>query len=106
MQFQEFFRICRHKLFAPVVLLCACVAQPETDMSGAKQTDIYRNSIRYQVLQKGEVVEVRSGRATNSLWSRGNESTMISVIEEATGCKVREPTLSGNSYWMRGLIAC
>lgn len=92
--------------FLPLILLAACGAQPTPVMFGAERTEVTRDGRRYVVFLKGNMVEViRLGHA-----ARGEHqqirATMIALIPEVTGCRVRETSLQGDSGEMRGLVRC
>lgn len=86
--------------------LTACGASPAPEFFGATRSDVTVNGRDYTILQKGERVEViRLGYA-----SRGEHqeirATMIDLIPQVTGCKLRESTLTGDSGEMRGSLDC
>ena len=86
--------------------LAACGASPAPEFMGATRTDIVVDGRGYSVFQKGERVEViRQGYA-----KRGDHqnirATMIGLIPQVTGCKLRESTLTGDSGEMRGSLDC
>lgn len=94
------------KQLIPLVFLAACGASPAPEFMGATRTDVTVNGRDYTVLQKGERVEViRLGYA-----GRGEHqairATMIELIPEVTGCRLRESTLEGDSGEMRGSLSC
>lgn len=88
------------------LFLAACGAQPTPVMMGAQRTDVSRDGRDYAVYRKGEMVEViRLG------WAAPGEhqairATMIALIPEVTGCRLRETTLTGDSGEMRGRLTC
>ena len=89
-----------------LIFLAACGASPATEFFGATRTDITVNGRDYTVYQKDERVEViRLGYA-----KRGEQqeirATMIEIIPQVTGCKLRENTLQGDSGEMRGSLSC
>lgn len=89
-----------------LLLLAACGAQPTPMMFGAERTDITVGGRAYTVFQKGNMVEViRLGYAR-----RGEHqtirATMIDLIPQVTGCKLRESSVQGDSGEMRGLVTC
>lgn len=89
-----------------LIFLAACGASPATEFFGADRTDITVNGRDYTVYQKDERIEViRLGYA-----KRGEHqeirATMIEIIPQVTGCKLRENTLQGDSGEMRGSLSC
>ena len=75
------------------ITLAACGASPAPEFIGATRTDVTVNGRDYSVFQKGERVEViRLGYA-----KRGDHqdirATMIELIPQVTGCKLREVVL-------------
>lgn len=89
-----------------LTFLAACGASPAPEFLGATRTDVTLNGRDYTVFQKGERVEViRLGYAR-----RGEHqeirATMIALIPQITGCKLRESTLTGDSGEMRGSLDC
>ena len=96
------------RFFLPsvLVLLAACGASPAPEFFGANRTEVSRNGRDYVVFHKGNRVEiVRLGYAR-----RGEHqeirATMIALIPEVTGCRLRESTLQGDSGEMRGSVTC
>lgn len=92
-------------LFLPL-FLAACGAQPAPHMFGAQRFEASRGGHDYVVFLKGSSVEViRLGYAR-----RGEHqeirATMIELVPELTGCKLRESALQGDSGEMRGLVSC
>ncbi len=90
----------------PLLFLAGCGASPAPQFFGATRTDVTVNGRDYAVYQKDDRVEViRLGYAR-----RGEHqeirATMIALIPEATGCKLRENTLQGDSGEMRGALSC
>jgi hypothetical protein len=87
------------------VFLAAC-ASPAPEFLGARKTEVTRDGRQYVVLQKGERVEViRLGYARRGE-HQAIRATMIELIPEVTGCKLREATLQGDSGEMRGSLNC
>jgi hypothetical protein len=86
--------------------LSACGAQPTPAMWGAQRFDVMRGGRSYTVFQKGNQVEIiRLGWA-----SRGEHqairATMITLIQEVTGCRLAQTSLQGDSGEMRGRLSC
>lgn len=93
------------KAVLPLIFLTAC-ASPAPEFFGATRTEVSRDGRHYVVMQKAERVEViRLGYAR-----RGDHqairATMIDLIAEVTGCRLREATLQGDSGEMRGSLNC
>ena len=93
--------------FAPVlVLLAACGAQPAPEFFMANRTDITREGRRYVVYHTQKRVEViRLGYARRGE-HQAIRATMIALVPDATGCRLIETSLQGDSGEMRGSIAC
>lgn len=88
------------------LFLAACGAQPAPHMFGAERFDASRGGHDYVVFLKGSSVEViRLGWASPGE-HQAIRATMIDLIPELTGCKLRESALQGDSGEMRGLITC
>jgi hypothetical protein len=90
----------------PLIFLAACGASPAPEFMGATRSDVTVNGRDYTIFQKDERVEViRLGYA-----KRGEHqeirATMIELIPEVTGCRLRESTLEGDSGEMRGSLSC
>lgn len=89
----------------PILLLAAC-ASPAPEFLGATRTEVSRDGRNYLVMRKGERVEViRLGYARRGE-HQAIRATMIALIPEVTGCKLREATLQGDSGEMRGSLNC
>ena len=94
------------KALIPLLILCACGAQPAPEFFNAKRVDVTRDGRQYTVFYTEKRVEViRQGYA-----KRGEHddirAQMIALIPEVTGCKLRESSLTGDSGEMRGSIRC
>jgi hypothetical protein len=90
----------------PLIFLAACGASPAPEFMGGTRSDVTVNGRDYTIFQKDERVEViRLGYA-----KRGEHqeirATMIELIPEVTGCRLRESTLEGDSGEMRGSLSC
>lgn len=93
-------------LFLLPLALAACGVSPAPEFLGATRSDVTVNGREYTVLQKGERVEViRLGYA-----ARGDHqeirATMIELVPQVTGCRLRDSTLTGDSGEMRGSLDC
>lgn len=89
-----------------LIALAACGAQPTPTMFGAKRVDVVRDGRNYTVFQKGNRVEViRLGYATRGQ-HQAIRATMITLVQEVTGCRLVETTLQGDSGEMRGRVSC
>lgn len=88
------------------LLLSACVSQPGSDMTGATRTEVVRESVQYVVLQKGEVVEIRPRFRFPLHAYPKHRPTMIKLMSEVTGCRLRETSLQGIGQGLRGTVAC
>lgn len=94
------------KALFPLLFLAACGASPATEFIGAKRTDVTVSGRNYTVFQKGERVEViRLGYAQRGE-HQGIRATMIELIPQVTGCKLRDSSLTGDSGEMRGSLDC
>jgi hypothetical protein len=90
----------------PLILLAACGAQPAPEFFGATRTDVTRDGRSYTVFQKGNRVEIiRLGPARRGE-HQAIRATMIALIPQVTGCKLRESSLTGDSGEMRGTLTC
>jgi hypothetical protein len=90
----------------PLIFLAACGASPAPEFMNATRTDISINGRSYTVFQKGERVEViRLGYARRGE-HQAIRATMIELIPQVTGCKLRESSLQGDSGEMRGSLNC
>ncbi len=89
-----------------VLILSGCGAQPTPAMLGAARTEVTRGGHDYVVFQKGHRVEIiRLGYARRGE-HQAIRATMIDLIPEVTGCRLREASLTGDSGEMRGLLSC
>ena len=94
------------KCLIPLILLAACGAQPSPFMIGAKRSDVEVAGRAYSVFWTDTTVEViRLGWAANGE-HRGIRETMIELAGTVTGCRLNEPSLTGDSGVMRGTITC
>jgi hypothetical protein len=94
------------KRLIPLIFLAACGAQPTPMMMGAERIEVTRNGRQYVVFKKEKTVEIiRLGYATRGQHD-GIRQDMIALIPEATGCKLQEASLQGDSGEMRGRISC
>ena len=96
----------RMKRLIPLIFLCNCTPTPAPEFFASAPVEVTRAGRQYVVYQKGERVEViRKGYA-----KRGEHqeirATMIALIPEVTGCKLRENTLQGDSGEMRASLIC
>lgn len=94
------------KAIVLILLLSACVSSAPEFMIGSTKTEVSRDGRRFTVVQKAERVEViRHGHARRGE-HQAIRATMIDLIPEVTGCKLREATLQGDSGEMRGTLDC
>ncbi|MFZ1467701.1 MAG: hypothetical protein WAT09_01855 [Paracoccaceae bacterium] len=94
------------KRLIPLILLAACAPTAAPEFFGAQRTEVTRDGRQYVVFQKENRVEViRQGYA-----KRGDHqairATMIALIPDVTGCKLRENTLQGDSGELRASLTC
>ncbi len=94
------------KALTPLLILCACGAQPAPEFFNAKRVDVTRDGRQYTVFYTEKRVEViRLGYA-----GRGDHeairATMIDLIPQVTGCILNDRSLQGDSGEMRGSIRC
>jgi hypothetical protein len=92
--------------FLVPLLIAGCDASPAPEFRGATRHEVSRDGRDYVLYHKGNRVEiVRLGYV-----SRGQHqairATMIALIPEVTGCRLREATLQGDSGEMRGNVTC
>ena len=96
----------RMKVLIPLILLTACGAQPTPVMMGAQRAEVTRDGRQYTVFYTENAVEViRLGYAVAGQ-HQAIRATMIALIPEVTGCKLRDSSLTGDSGEMRGAITC
>lgn len=94
------------KWLIPLMLLCACGAQPAPVMIGAQRADVIVAGRSYAVFWTDRMVEViRLG------WAAPGEhqairATMTDLAASTTGCRLTEQSLTGDSGEMRGRITC
>jgi hypothetical protein len=89
-----------------LIFLAACGASPAPEFFGANRTEVTRGGRQYVVFQKEERVEIiRLGYASRGAHQE-IRATMILLIEEVTGCKLRDNSLQGDSGEMRGSLTC
>ena len=94
------------KRLIPLILLAACGAQPAPFMIDAQRRDMQVAGRAYSVFWTDTTVEViRLGWAANGE-HRGIRETMIELARTVTGCRLDEPSLTGDSGEMRGRITC
>lgn len=86
--------------------LASCGAQPAPHMFGAERIEASRGGRDYVVFKKGDRVEVIRLGWANPGEHQAIRATMIALIPEVTGCKLRPATLEGDSGEMRGRISC
>ena len=96
----------RFSCLIALLSLAACGASPAPEFFGATRKEVVVSGRSYSVFQKGDRVEViRLGRAR-----RGEHqeirATMIALIPQVTGCRLRESSLQGDSGEMRGSLSC
>lgn len=93
-------------LLLTALSLAACGAQPHPTLWGGDQSEVTRDGRRYVVIRKGNLVEViRLGWASPGEHHAIRE-TMIALVPEVTGCRLRLPVLSGDSGEMRARVSC
>ena len=93
------------RLFA-LLILTGCGAQPTPLMIGSQRVDVTRDGRQYTVFYTEKAVEViRLGYAVGGQ-HQAIRATMIALIPEVTGCKLRDSSLTGDSGEMRGAITC
>lgn len=94
------------KRFAPLMLLVGCGGQPAPEFLGAERVDVTRDGRAYTIYFTEKRVEViRLGYATKGE-HQAIRATMIALIPQATGCRLNEASLQGDSGEMRGSIRC
>ncbi len=89
-----------------LLFLAACGAQPAPEFLAATRTEIIRDGRQYTVFHTENRVEViRRGYARRGE-QQAIRATMIALVPEATGCRLNEKSLQGDSGEMRGSIRC
>jgi hypothetical protein len=87
-------------------LLAACGASPAPEFMGAQRVDTALNGRNYTVFFTHSRVEIiRLGYAARGE-HQGIRADMIALIPAATGCRLNERSLQGDSGEMRGSIVC
>jgi hypothetical protein len=87
-------------------LLAACGASPAPEFFGAQRRDVTVDGRQYTVFftqKRAQVIRLGYARRGEHQAIR---ATMVGLIEPATGCKLVESTLQGDSGEMRGSIRC
>lgn len=93
-------------LFLIAAVLASCGAQPAPQFFGAERFSVARDGRSYVIFKKGRQAEIiRLG------WARHGQhqairATMLDLVPEVTGCKLRETTWQGDSGEMRGALIC
>lgn len=88
-----------------VVMIAAC-ASPSPAFFGAQKTEVTRDGMRFAVFQKGETAQaIRLGYA-NRAARRDMAMRLAVVMEEVTGCKIRQSTLAGDTTELRAKLTC
>lgn len=91
---------------ALMATLTACGAQPAPEFFGAKRVDTSVNGRNYTVFFTDKRVEViRLGYAVRGEHA-GIRADIIDLIPQATGCRLNERSLKGDSGEMRASIRC
>lgn len=87
-------------------LVAGCGASPSPMMFGAARSDAIRDGRHYVLFRKDDRVEViRLGHARRG-GHQAIRETMVALMGELTGCRIRDGTLQGDSGEMRARIAC
>ena len=94
------------KYFWMVLALAACGASPAPEFIGAKRVDLTIDGRDYAIFSTQRRVQVirlgYAGRGQHALI----RAQMIALIPQATGCRVIDSSLRGDSGQMRGSIVC
>ena len=94
------------RLLMILFLLAACGASPAPEFGRAKRVDVQRGGRAYTIFYTNRRVEViRLGRA-HAGEHQDIRQTMMDLIPQVTGCRLSEPSLTGDSGEMRGSIFC
>ncbi len=94
------------KALIALIFLAGCGASAAPEFFGGTRTEVSRDGRSYVVIQKAERVEViRLGYARRGE-HQAIRATMIDLIPEVTGCKLRESSLQGDSGEMRASLNC
>ncbi|MBE2275795.1 MAG: hypothetical protein IAE87_05805 [Rhodobacteraceae bacterium] len=89
-----------------LLILPGCGAQPTPAMLGATRTEVARGGHDYVVFQKGRRVEIIRLGYVRPGEHQAVRATMIDLIPEVTGCRLRETSLTGDSGEMRAIVSC
>ena len=94
------------KRLIPLIFLAACTPTAGPGFLGNPPVEVTRDGRQYLVFQDGNRVEViRKGYAVRGEHQAIRE-TMIALIPEVTGCKLRESSVTGDSGVMRASVTC
>lgn len=89
-----------------MLFMAACGPQPAPMLMGGKRIDLQEGGRDYTVYYTENAVEIiRLGWASRAEHAAIRQ-TMISLIPKATGCKLSDSGLTGDSGEMRGRINC
>ena len=94
------------RYFILTTFLAACGASPAPEFIGAQRVDVMRDGRAYTVFftdRRAEVIRLGYARRGQHQDIR---ATMIALIPQVTGCKLRPSTVQGDSGEMRGSISC
>lgn len=89
-----------------VLVLAGCAASPAPEFRGGQHHLVQRDGRDYSLWHKGERVEVIRHGPAHAGQHRQIRETMILLIPEVTGCRLKPATLQGDSGEMRASLTC
>lgn len=92
--------------YLPLILLLAACTAPAPMMMGAERNEVVIDGRTYVVHRKGNAVEVIRTGWVSPGQHQGVRAAMIAAVPQATGCKLVESSLQGDSGAMRGRVTC
>lgn len=94
------------KRLIPLIFIAACTPTAGPGFLGTPPVEVVRDGRQYLVFQDGARVEViRKGYAKRGE-HQAIRATMVELIPEVTGCKLRESSITGDSGVIRASVSC
>ena len=89
-----------------IVFLCACSQSPSPGLIDATKSDVSVDGRNFSVYFTDTQFEiVRHGWAAAGE-HEGIRENMLAVVSQATGCRLIDRTVTGDSGVMRGSLSC